>query len=112
MRSLSITFMELLFILLAATIGGQNGGPPRVICHYDNEAAVTVINKASAEDPGLAQLFGCISVYFSYFHFTLHAQHVSGHHNQTADTPSRNNLQLFSRCVHKPGQHSSPSQRQ
>ena len=95
MRSLSITFMELLPILLAAAVWGSRWQSYKVICHCDNEAAVTVINKGSAKDPGLAQLLRCISFYAAYFHFTLHAQHVSGCHNQTADALSRNNLQLF-----------------
>ena len=34
-------------------------------------------------------------IYCAYFHFTLHAQLVSGRHNQTADALSRNNLHLF-----------------
>ena len=95
MRSLNITFMELLPILLAATIWRPRWQSCQVICHCDNEAAVTVINKGSAKDPGLAQLLRCISFYSAYFHFTLHAQHVSGCHNQTADALSRNKLKLF-----------------
>ena len=54
MRSLSITFMERLPILLAAAIWGPSWRSSRVVCRCDNEAAVTIINKGSAKDPGLA----------------------------------------------------------
>ena len=95
MRFLSITFMDLLPINLTAAIWGPKWQSCQVICHCDSEAGGTVINKGSTKDRGLAQLLRCISFYCAYFHFTLHAQHVSACHNQTTDALSRNTLQLF-----------------
>ena len=95
MRSLSITFMEVLLILLAAVVWGPRWRSCRVICHCENKATVSVVNKRSAKDPRLAQLLRGISFYSIYFHFSLHAQHVSGHHNQSANALSLNNLHLF-----------------
>ena len=95
MRTLNIAVMELLPILLAAAVWGPKWQSCQVTCYCDNESAVTVINRGSAKDPGLAQLLRCISFYSAYFRFNLCAQHVAGSLNQSADALSRNNLQQF-----------------
>ena len=96
MHTYSIAFMELLPIFLATTVWGPKWQSCKVICRCDNQTVVAVINKGSAKDPSLAHLFRCISFYAAHYHFSLHAQHVPGHHNRIADALSRNNLPLFS----------------
>ena len=84
----SITWMELLLIVLAGMVWGQAWRGQRIIVHCNNTGAVTVANSGYSRAPRIMHLLRCL---FFRFEFSLQAVYIEGTDNTLADAVSRNN---------------------
>ena len=85
----SIAVKELLPIIIAVGTWGRCWKGSTVLCHCDNEAVVSVINKGACKDKH------CLFFMEAEFNLSLAACHVPGKANIEADAISRGNLSAF-----------------
>ena len=88
----SITWMELLPIVLACAVWGPvlKGWPITVYC--DNTGAVALVKSGYSRVPQIMHLLRCLFFFKACYQFSLHAAHVEGVDNVWADAISRNNV--------------------
>ena len=89
-----ITAKELLPVVLAAAMWGNNWRRARVCFRCDNMAVVNLLKSCTSKDCVLMHLLRCLVFYAAYFRFDFVA-HVPGSHNTAVDAIFRNNLSLF-----------------
>ena len=87
----SITWMELLPIVLAGMVWGQAWRGQRIIVYCDNTGAVTVANSGYSRAPRIMHLLHCLFFIRARFEFSLQAVYIEGTDNTLADAVSRNN---------------------
>ena len=91
----SIAAKELLPIIVAVAIWGQQWVGSSVLCHCDNAGVVAAVKGGYCKDPTLAHMLRCLFFLEARFDVLLSAKHVPGVENGAADSISRNNLPLF-----------------
>ena len=91
-----IAVKEMLPVVVAAAIWGDQWAGYHVCFHIDDTAAVAVVQSRSAREPRLAQLLRCLFFYAAVYEFEYSAVHVPGRENEAADVISRNNVSTFS----------------
>ena len=91
----SITFKELLPVVLACSIWGCKWRGNRVVCHCDNAGAVAAINSGYSRVAPIMHLLRCLFFIQALFEFEVKAVHVPGTSNGWADATSRNHAHLF-----------------
>ena len=91
----SITWMELLPIVLSSVILGAALRGQRVTVHCDNAGAVAVVNSGYSRVHGIMHLLRCLFFIRAYYEFSVQAVHVKGVNNVWADAISRNNASLL-----------------
>ena len=96
----SITWMELLPIILASAVWGPAWHGQRIIVHCDNTGTVTVANCGYSRAPQIMHLLQCLffiraHLFFIIFEFSLQAVHLEGTDNTLAYAVSRNNHALL-----------------
>ena len=91
----SIAALELIPVVVAATLWGDNWQGKLVCFHSDNEAEVSVLNKGHAQDVALTHLMRCLAFLAAFHGFHFSSVHVPGRLYEAADALSRNNLTLF-----------------
>ena len=91
----SIAAKEMLPILVAAAVWGQQWFGATVLCNCDNEAVVVILQLGSAKDKKLAHMLRCLFFLEAKFQFTMVAAHIPGAINVRADALSRNHLDVF-----------------
>ena len=94
-QDLHITYKELLPIVIAAAIWGEQWKNKSLSCRCDNEAVVHIINSGTSKDPSVMGLMRCLHFIVARFNILMSASHVAGSKNSIADALSRNNLPLF-----------------
>lgn len=99
---------ELLPIIVAMAVWGQQWVGLVVLCHCDNEGVVAAIKGGYCKDPTLAHTLRCLFFLEAKFDIWLTAKHVPGVENGVADSISRNNLHLFFHLLPKARQESDP----
>ena len=87
----SISWMELLSIILASVAWCPVWHDQRIIVHCDNTGAVTVANSGYSRAPRIRHLLRCLFFIRACFQFSLQAVHIEGTDNTLADAISRNN---------------------
>ena len=103
----SIAHKELLPVVIACMVWGQQWRQQRVRLHCDNAAVVEVVRAGYAKDPHLMQLLRCVFFVTAFFEIMLLPVHVPGVSNKAADAISRNNIAAFHSQV--PGAASTPA---
>ena len=91
----SFAALELIPVVVAATLWGDNWQGKLVCFHSDNKAVVSVLNKGHAQDVALTHLMWCLAFLAAFHGFHFSSVHVPGRLNEAADALSRNNLTLF-----------------
>ena len=90
-----IAALELIPVVVAAMLWGDNWRGKLVCFHSDNEAVVSVLNKGHAQDVTLTHLMQCLAFLAACHGFHFSSVHVPGRLNKAADALSHNNLTLF-----------------
>ena len=91
----SIAAKEMLPILVAAAVWGQQWFGATVLCNCDNEAVVVILQLGSAKDKKLAHMLRCLFFLEAKFQFTIVAAHIPSAINLRADTLSHNHIDVF-----------------
>ena len=89
-----IAVKELIPIMLAAAVWGNNWKGRNVMSYCDNAAVVAILSKGDCKEPQAMHLMRCLAFLKAKFQF-LFASHISGINNDLADAMSRDNLQYF-----------------
>ena len=106
-QGLHITIKELLPIVIAAAILGDQWQNKSVLCRCDNLAAVHIINSGTSSDTHAMALLRCLHFVTVKFNIILSAVHLPSVDNKLADALSRDNLAYFS--LHNPQASPIPS---
>ncbi len=106
-QGLHITIKELLPIVMAAAIWGEQWQNKSVLCRCDNLAAVHIINSGTSSDAHALALLRCLHFVTAKFNIILSAVHLPGVDNVLADALSRDNLAYF--FLHNPQASPLPS---
>lgn len=91
----NIAAKELLPIVLAVSVWGQQWQHQHLTVHCDNMAVVQVVNAQNCRDPSLLHLMRCLHFYTAILDISIRLEHIEGVKNVTADAISRNNLQVL-----------------
>ena len=94
-----IATKELLPIVLAMALWGEQWAHKHVLVQSDNMAVVHVINSLKCKDQSMLHLMRCLHFFTAQFDIKLRATHIQGVLNIPADAVSRNNLQVFRETV-------------
>ena len=93
-----ITVKELVPIVIAALMWGQEWKGLVVRARCDNTAVVAIVNSGSSRNPQAMHLRRCLAFLAAKGDFKLKAVHIRGVENVAADALSRNNCHLFRSC--------------
>ena len=94
-RTASIMAKELVLITLSCAVWGPKLSRAKVLFQCDNLGLVAAISKGSSRDRDVMHLLRCIWFLVAYFDIDLHAEHIAGVSNITANQLSRNYMQSF-----------------
>ena len=98
----SITWMELLPIVLASAIWGPELRGQKVCVHCDNTGAVAVVNS------GYSRILSIMFFIRVTYQFSMQAVHMNGVNNVWTDTISWNNLNFLYSQVFRSSYHWDP----
>ena len=91
----SITFKEVVPIVVAFAVWGPSWATKSVTVHCNNEGAVAVINLGYSRIPQIMHMLRCLFFIQAYYQINLWAVHIPGRENDLADVISHNNLSLL-----------------
>ena len=91
----NIAILELIPIVISATIWGQYWSGKSVLFFCDNSAAVSCLKAGLCKDPHLSFLVRELATLAVIHSFRFSAEHVSGEKNKVSDALSRFNFQVF-----------------
>lgn len=94
-----ITAKELLPIVIACALWGQEWRGHSVLCRCDNAAVVAIIRAGWSKHSLCMHLMRSLSLFAAIHNVTITAEHLPGKDNEAADALSRGNLDLFFRQV-------------
>ena len=81
----SITWMELLPIVLASAVWGPQWHGQTVLGYCDNTGAVAVANSGYSKAPRIMHLLRCLFFIRAYYQFSMHVVYIEGANNIWAD---------------------------
>ena len=105
-RDYPITIKELLPIVLAVAIWGQQWSGKHIRCRCDNMAVVNILYSRTSKDSAIMHLVRSLHFFLAHFDIKLTASHIAGKSNDLADALSRNHMQVFYKLAptaHKEG---------
>ena len=91
----TIALKELLPAVIAVAVWGPQWRGCLIVCHCDNAAVVTQINRLHARDPRASHMLRCLAFFQAVFECRLRATHIAGAANTGADRLSRNRVSSF-----------------
>ena len=94
-----ISAKELLPILLAVAVWGENWVGQSVECRCDNMAVDAVVNAGRSRDTAMMHLLRCLFFMVARLHVRIKAVHIPGTTNVAADALSRNDIPRFLQAV-------------
>ena len=94
-RTMSIMAKELVPIILSCAVWVTKLSRAKVLFQCDNLGLVAAISEGSSQDKDVMCLLRCMWFLVAYFDIDLHAEHIAGVSNITADQLSRNYMQSF-----------------
>ena len=100
-----ISIKELLPIVIAAAIWGQDFVGKTILVRSDNVAAVAAINHQTSPVKEVAHLLRCLAFIMARFNVRLQAAYIPGMLNDIADALSRNNMSTFFSLVPQADKH-------
>ena len=90
-----ITAKELLPVVIAAALWGNQWKSKCICFRSDNMAVVDILKSRTSRDQLLMHLLRCLVFYAAFYRFYFVSEHVPGVLNTAADAISRNNVSLF-----------------
>ena len=93
--NISMSFLELYPIVVAAILWGHLWKRKRILFHCDNKGTVDIINKGRSKSPRIMSLMRRLTWCAATCNFLFSSVHVPGQHNRLADMLSRSQLQEF-----------------
>ena len=90
-----ISILELVPIVLAASVWGMSWQGKRLIFKCDNSSVVSVLLHKSSKNGHLMKLLRRLAVFAIKYNFDYSAIHVEGKRNPKADALSRSRFQVF-----------------
>jgi hypothetical protein len=96
---MSIAFLELVPIVVAAHLWGPAWSRLRVQFFCDNMAVVSVLNSGTSRSPDVMHLLRLLTLQACRHNFVFSAAHTPGRKNSAADALSRLRLQEFRRMA-------------
>ena len=97
--SVHITVKELVPIVVACALWGDQWRGATVSYRCDNAAVVSIVNSGSSKDALVMHLMRSLFFIAAVNGISLYAQHIPGKHNNAADALSRNHNSLFNQQV-------------
>ena len=91
----SMALCELFPIVVAGVLWGHLWSRKRLLFYCDNEATVEIISKGRSKVPSIMKLMRKLTFTAAQLNFTVHAKHIPGHTNCTADALSRFQMTRF-----------------
>ena len=91
----TIALQELFPIVLAVAVWGPMWKGHLVLCHCDNAAVVSQLNKLHARNIRASHMLRCLAYLQAVYDCRLRAVHVVGTRNSSADELSRNKVDSF-----------------
>lgn len=93
--SLSMAFLELYPIVVAAILWGKEWTGKRILFYCDNLATVHIIAKGRSKNVTIMKLMRKLTMCAAYNNFAVYSQHVEGRKNEIADSLSRFQMDRF-----------------
>ena len=106
--SVHITVKELVPIVVACALWGNQWKGAMVLCHCDNAAVVSIVNSGSSKDVLLMHLMRSLFFITAVNGISLCGQYIPGKHKTAADALSRDHLPLFHQQVLLANSHPIP----
>ena len=106
--SVHIMVEELVPIVVACALWGNQWKGATVLCRCDNTAVVSIVNSGSSKDALAMHLMQSLFFITAVNGISLYAQHIPGKHNSAADALSCNHLSLFHQQVPLANFHPTP----
>ena len=102
----SITWIELLPIILASAVWEPQWHGQTVLGYCDNTGAVAIANSGYSKAPRIMHLLRCLFFIRAYYQFSMHVVYIEGANNIWADAISRNDpcmieSQVFRAAYHR-----------
>ena len=91
----SITFKELVPIVVACAVWGPLWATKPVTVHCDNEGTAAAVNSGYSRVSQIMHMLRCLLFIRAYYQITLWAAHIPGRENELADAILCNNLSIF-----------------
>ena len=104
----TIALKELLPVVIAVAIWGDTYRGCVILCHCDNAAVVSQVNRLHARDPQASHMLRCLAYLQALYDCRLRAVHLAGSANTGADHLSHNRVASFHRL--HPQASAAPSQ--
>ena len=98
-EAVHITAKELLPIVVACAVWGQDWTGKMVRCRCDNAAVVAIIKSGSSKNGLVMHLMRCLFFFTAHFQLYLAPEHLPGRLNTAADSLSRDDVALFFQLV-------------
>lgn len=94
-KRLSMAYMELYPIVVAAMLWGKLWTGKRILLHCDNTATVHIINKGRSKSSAIMLLMRRLTWCQATCNFMAYSVHIEGYRNNIADSLSRFQMQRF-----------------
>ena len=94
-----IAAKEMVPIVVAVAVWGQEWSSTTVLAFSDNMAVVSAITAGRARDPLLMHLLRCLHFFCAHYGIVLRARHIAGVQNTAADALSRDKREVFLSCA-------------
>ena len=90
-----ITIKELLPIVVASAVWGEQWIGRHILFQCDNAAVVAIVNRGRSKHPLAMHYTRLLYLLAAVYNFSFHCTHIPGKRNMAADALSRNNIPLF-----------------
>ena len=104
----NIAVKELVPVVIAVAIWGQQWAERTVLVRCDNMAVVHVLATGTARECRLMHQLRCLHFFSAQHQIQIQAEHLAGSLNSAADALSRNNMSLFLHCIPQAAKAPSP----
>jgi hypothetical protein len=94
-KTLSMAFLELYPIVVAAVLWGKDWSGKRILFHCDNLAAVQILTKGRSKEPIIMKLMRRLVMCAATYNFAIYSEHFPGKLNFLADSLSRFQIEKF-----------------
>ena len=94
-KVLSMAFLELYPIVVAAVLWGKNWCGKRILFYCDNLATVKILTKGRSREPTIMKLMRRLVMCAAHFNFAIYSEHLPGKINLIADSLSRLQMEKF-----------------